>query len=159
MGQFLRVLSGLKPGARFAEIGTGLGVGSAWILSGMDSESTLITVDKNEGHVSAVREMFSDLKNFEVVHGDWKQIIERGPFDFVFVDAKPAKTSEFELLISCVNHQGVIVLDDFTPTEFWPEQWQGKPDLVREKWFHDARLLCTEVRTSARNSVLIARRI
>lgn len=159
VGQFLRILSGLKSNARLAEIGTGFAVGCAWIASGMDSESTLYSIELDAGRVDLVREIFAGCGNVQFLCGDWKQILTHAPFDLVFVDAKPAKYEEADVLIKAMGPNGVIVLDDFTPVEHWPEEWREKPDVVRDKWLNDERLLCMEIRTSERNSVLIARRV
>ena len=45
VGAMLRTLAGSKPKGRFLELGTGTGIGTAWLLSGMDRDSTLISVD------------------------------------------------------------------------------------------------------------------
>src|SRR5689334_11755868 len=52
-GNLLRTLAASKPSGAFLEIGTGTGVGTAWILDGMDAQSTLVTVERDE-EVSAV---------------------------------------------------------------------------------------------------------
>jgi predicted O-methyltransferase YrrM len=44
-GSLLRALAASKPGGRFLELGTGTGVGTAWLLAGMDRHSRLVSVD------------------------------------------------------------------------------------------------------------------
>ena len=44
-GALLAVLAASKPGGRFLELGTGTGLGTAWLLFGMDADSRLDTVD------------------------------------------------------------------------------------------------------------------
>jgi predicted O-methyltransferase YrrM len=44
-GALLGVLAATKPGGRRLEIGTGTGVGTCWLLDGMDAEARLTTVD------------------------------------------------------------------------------------------------------------------
>jgi len=39
IGALLRVLAATKPGGRMLEIGTGTGVGTCWLLDGMDAEA------------------------------------------------------------------------------------------------------------------------
>ncbi|WP_127591423.1 O-methyltransferase [Paenibacillus lautus] len=158
VGKFLQISSGLKRKARIAEIGMGYGVGSAWILSGMSPDSNLITIDHKQEQIEQVRKIFINHK-IEILQGGWKSILTYGPFDFVFIDIKEAKFNEADLVIDAVNLDGIIILDDFTPMEHWPDAWEGKPDLVREKWLNDARLLCMEVRTSERSSILFARKV
>ena len=45
IGRLLAVLVAARPRGRFAEIGTGVGVGSAWIVEAMDTEATFVTVE------------------------------------------------------------------------------------------------------------------
>lgn len=158
VGKFLQISSGLKRKARIAEIGTGYGVGSAWILSGMSPDSKLITIDHDQEQIEQVRKIFINHK-IEILQGDWKSILPYGPFDFVFIDIKEAKFNEADLVIDTVNLDGIIILDDFTPMEHWPDAWKGKPDIVREKWLNDARLLCMELRTSEKSSILFVRKV
>src|SRR5476651_663539 len=47
-GSLLRTLAASKAGGAFLEIGTGTGIGSCWILDGMDAASTLITIERNQ---------------------------------------------------------------------------------------------------------------
>ncbi len=46
-GSLLRTLSTSKPNGEFLELGTGIGLSAAWILSGMDRNSTLTSVDND----------------------------------------------------------------------------------------------------------------
>ena len=46
-GSLLRALAASKPAGRFLELGTGTGVGMAWLLAGMDADSRLDTVDND----------------------------------------------------------------------------------------------------------------
>jgi predicted O-methyltransferase YrrM len=47
VGAMLRVLVASKPNGRFLELGTGTGIATAWLLSGMDAGSTLVSVDND----------------------------------------------------------------------------------------------------------------
>jgi len=53
---------------------------------------------------------------------------------------------------------GMVVMDDFTPEEDWPEVWRGKPDPVRTFWLNDARLNAVEVFTTPRTMAILATR-
>src|SRR5438105_2347201 len=46
-GSLLRTLAAAKPGGTLLELGTGCGMGTAWILDGMHPSSQLITVERN----------------------------------------------------------------------------------------------------------------
>jgi predicted O-methyltransferase YrrM len=47
-GALLKALAASKPHGKFLEIGTGTGLSAAWILQGMDNQSTLISVDNDD---------------------------------------------------------------------------------------------------------------
>src|SRR5260370_38434464 len=49
VGAMLRLLAASKPNGRFLELGTGTGIATAWLLSGMDAGSTLISVNNESG--------------------------------------------------------------------------------------------------------------
>ena len=44
----LRTLAASKPSGKFLELGTGTGLSTSWILDGMDTGSSLISLDNNE---------------------------------------------------------------------------------------------------------------
>jgi len=48
IGSLLRTLAASKPGGRLLELGTGTGVGTAWLLDGMDAAARLETVDNDD---------------------------------------------------------------------------------------------------------------
>ena len=54
-GALLRVLAASKPSGRFLELGTGTGVGTAWLLAGMDATSRLESVDSDENVLAVAR--------------------------------------------------------------------------------------------------------
>ena len=54
-GSLLRTLAASKPSGSFLELGTGTGLSAAWLLDGMDAQSSLTTVDKNENHTAIAR--------------------------------------------------------------------------------------------------------
>src|SRR5260370_21761265 len=47
VGGLLRVMASLKPGCRPLEVGTGTGVGTCWLLDGMDTTPRLLTCGSN----------------------------------------------------------------------------------------------------------------
>ena len=47
VGSLLRTLAATKPGGNILELGTGTGLGTAWILDGMDETARLVSVDSD----------------------------------------------------------------------------------------------------------------
>ena len=54
-GALLAALAASKPGGRLLELGTGTGLGTAWLLSGMDTDARLDTVDTDREVVAVAR--------------------------------------------------------------------------------------------------------
>src|SRR5467141_2218080 len=54
-GSLLRTLAASKPSGRFLELGTGTGVGTAWLLAGMDERSRLDSVENDAKVVEVAR--------------------------------------------------------------------------------------------------------
>lgn len=156
-GRILRLLAASKPAGRMLEIGTGTGVGTAWLEAGMASTAQLWTVEIDEERARAARELFHDARGVQVVHADWRAMLALGPFDLVFVDGGKAKQQEPAAIVEALRPGGMAVIDDMTPPEHWPPQWTGRPDPVRDYWLkRDARLVAVEVLETADRAVLLA---
>jgi predicted O-methyltransferase YrrM len=123
-GALLRALAALKPGGRLLELGTGTGVATAWILAGMDADSTLASVDSDSNHQHAARECLGNDSRLTFVLEDALGFLERQPaasFDFVFADAIPGKYEGLEECLKVVKPGGVYVVDDMAPLPKWPK--------------------------------------
>src|SRR5687767_6631337 len=89
VGSLLAALASSKPAGRFLELGTGTGHGTAWILAGMDSRSTLDTVDIDESVVAvARRHLGADSRvTFHVRDGaEFLRGAGHGQFDLIYAD-------------------------------------------------------------------------
>ena len=76
-GRLLQVLAAQRGRERVAEIGTGCGVGAAWILSALDPAVTFFTVEVDEERAAAAAELFADDPDATVLHGDWQRAARR----------------------------------------------------------------------------------
>jgi len=135
-GVLLRALATSKRTARILELGTGTGVGTAWLLDGMDAESRLITVDVNPEYQQVARETFSNDKRLEIVTEDAASFLQRQPansFDLVFADAMPGKFEYLDEALALVSRGGFYVVDDLLPQENWPEGHASKVERLIEK--------------------------
>jgi predicted O-methyltransferase YrrM len=159
VGQLLGVLAAGVRGGTIGEVGTGCGVGAAWLAGGLATDSRFVTVEANGERAASAAALFRDHSNVQVLHGDWHDILAHGPFDLLFVDASPAKYDEPAAVVESLRPGGLVVLDDLTPEEYWPPEWQGRPDVVRAFWLNDARLRATEVLTTPRTAAILATRI
>jgi predicted O-methyltransferase YrrM len=157
VGELLHVLAGHIQGGRIAEIGTGCGVGTAWLASATTRD--IYTIDHDRDRAIGIKDLFVGQLNVHPIVGDWEQILHEGPFQLVFVDAKPAKLDGIDQIVNATEIGGLIVLDDLTPIEFWPDEWKGQPDPIRGTWLHHSQLASVELRTSQRAAALLARRV
>ena len=158
VGRLLRVLA-LGRGGTLGEIGAGCGVGSAWIASGLSPSASFVTVELDSARAERVSELLGNLPNVKVLQGDWRDILRYAPFSLLFVDAKPAKLEYAGDIVRAMSPGGLVVLDDFTPEEQWPPEWQGKPDPVRDFWLNDPRLAAIEIGVTASSSLILAVRL
>ncbi len=154
VGRLLALLASHIHDGKILEIGAGMGVGTAWLASAARVE--VYTVDDNPERASHVASLFRDHPQVHVVTGDWTDALIHGPFRLIFADAKPAKTSGAEAVIAAAAPGGLIVLDDLSPEEYWPEAWKGKPDPIREFWLNHPLLFSTEILTSREHSTILA---
>jgi predicted O-methyltransferase YrrM len=123
-GALLRVLAASKPGGRLLELGTGTGVGTAWMLAGMDAASTLVSVDTNLSFQAVARRVFGGDARLTLVLEDAVDFLSRQPrasFDLVFADALRGKFEGLDETLAVVKPGGFFVIDDLLPQPSWPE--------------------------------------
>lgn len=146
-GRLLQVLAGQRGRTRVAEIGTGCGVGSAWILSALDPAVAFVTVELDRQRALEAAELLSGDENAKVVEGDWRKVLPaEAPFDLLFADGGRAK--HHEQVLDLLAPGGSLFLDDLTPGH------EGR-DPVRELWLDHPRLLAVEVQISPREAIIV----
>lgn len=157
-GRLLRLLASQFPAGIIAEIGTGCGVGAAWMASALSPSARLVTVERDEMRANATQALFHATPNVTVLLGDWSQLNTLAPFAMLFADGSDAKHNGAPDIVGMMRPGGLIVLDDLTPVEQWPPEWEGWQDPVRDFWLNDERVVATEIRVSPSSSVLLATR-
>jgi predicted O-methyltransferase YrrM len=154
-GRLLATLAATKSGT-LAEFGTGCGVGTAWLRSGVREDARILTAELDPKLAEAAAEIFADDDQVQVLAADWSTLRDRAPFALLFLDAREPKTGGAEAIIDLVEPGGVVVLDDFTPCSSWPPVFAGRVDVLREQWLTDERFTTVEVMVASDASVLIA---
>ena len=124
-GALLRTLAASKPGGRLLELGTGAGLGTAWLLDGMDAAATLITVDSNATlSAAAQRHLAHDPRvRFHVDDGGalLNDLARRGErYDLIFADTWPGKFTHLDLALSLLAPGAFYIVDDLLPQATWP---------------------------------------
>jgi predicted O-methyltransferase YrrM len=140
-GALLRVLAASKPAGHLLELGTGVGVGAAWLLSGMDAASTLVSVDTNFSFQSAAQRVLGGDTRLSLVLEDAVDFLVRqlpASFDLVFADALRGKFEGLDEALAVVKPGGFYVIDDLLPQPNWPEGHGEKvPPLIERLAAHE----------------------
>ena len=135
-GMLLRTLAASKPGGRLLEIGTGIGVGTCWLLDGMDSRSTLTTVDQDAVNSAIAQKYLGADRRVSFITGDAEAFLKQtqpAQFDLIFADTFPGKYTLLDEALGLLKAGGLYVIDDLLPQTTWPEDHQPNVDrLVRE---------------------------
>jgi predicted O-methyltransferase YrrM len=132
-GALLAALTASKPGGRLLEIGTGTGLGSAWLLSGMDAAARLDTVDSDAKVVAvARRHLGGDGRvTFHVADGaELLASLPRGAFDLIYADSWPGKFTHLEEALALLRVGGIYFIDDLLPQPNWPDGHAPKVPLL-----------------------------
>jgi predicted O-methyltransferase YrrM len=156
-GRLLAALAASRTGT-LAELGTGCGVGSAWLSSGVTKDAHIVSAELDPKLAEAVQDLFVDTPSIEVTSGDWSALEQHAPFSLLFVDVRDVKQSA-DLVADLMEPGGIAVLDDFTPSQSWPPIYAGRVDVVREQWLTDERFVAVEVMVAPDASVILATRV
>ena len=132
-GALLAALAAAKPGGRLLEIGTGTGIGTAWLLSGMDASARLDSVDADRAVVDvAQRHLGYDARVAFRLEDGAAFLARADPdtYDLVYADAWPGKFTHLEAALACLRHGGIYLIDDLLPQPNWPEGHGAKVDAL-----------------------------
>ena len=136
VGTLLRALAASKPAGHFLELGTGTGLATAWLLSGMDSASTLTSVDTDAAVQAVARQALGtdDRLTLLLLDGlEYLKAQKRRSFDLVFADAMPGKYEALDDALAVVQVGGFYVVDDMLLQSNWPEGHATKIPLLMEQ--------------------------
>ena len=148
LGSLLSTLAATKPGGRFLELGTGSGLSTAWILRGMDSGSSLISIDNDEKLVSIAIQYNGNDKRVKFVVGKGEDLILGTPeksIDFIFADTWPGKYNHLEETLLLLKQGGLYIVDDMSPQDNWPEGHDKKVNSLIEYLENRDDLLITKM--------------
>ena len=154
-GRLLAALAATRTGT-LAEFGTGCGVGTAWLRSGVPAGSQILSAELDHGLATAAQDIFTDDPQVEVLAADWSTLRNKGPYSLLFLDPSVPEDAGVEAVADLVESGGIVVLDDFAPCELWPPITGGRVDILRETWLTDERFTAVEVMVAPDASAIIA---
>lgn len=160
-GQLLSVLARGWRGGRIGETGTGCGVGLAWMVEAADPNTSLVSIELDPRRASAAAGLFAGHPQVRVEQGDWRELVEHGPFHLLVLDGggkgkDPSVDTPLDPAAGWLAMGGTVVLDDFTPA--------GSPDApehdaVRRHWLDHPLLCATEIRLSPTLATIVGVRV
>ena len=120
-GSLLKTLVAAKPAGRFLELGTGTGLATAWIVAGLDKNSSLITIENNALLIEIAKNISDSRVEFVLADGyEWLKSYRANPFDLIFADAMPGKFDLLNETMDMLKSGGFYVIDDMLPQPNWP---------------------------------------
>jgi predicted O-methyltransferase YrrM len=132
-GEMLCALAASKPDGRILELGTGTGLGSAWLLHGMNARATLDTVDNDSACVAVARRHLGHDPRVRFHIQDGAQFLRAyagADFDLVFADTWPGKFTDLDAALALLHPGGLYVIDDLIPQPSWPTDHAPKVPLL-----------------------------
>ena len=122
-GSLLRTLAAAKPAGRMLELGTGCGLGTSWLLDGMDAASTLVSIDTDGRVQSIASEELGGDPRLTLRLQDGGEFLEtcRDQFDLIYADAWPGKYTHLEHALRLLKPGGIWLGDDMLPQPNWPD--------------------------------------
>ncbi|CAD5271228.1 MULTISPECIES: O-methyltransferase [unclassified Imperialibacter] len=146
-GSLLRTLAASKPQGSFLELGTGTGLSTSWILSGMDQKSSLISVDNNETFLGIAADFLDHDPRLQLVCADgeeWLLASSSLRFDYIFADTWHGKYLMLEDVLAMLKPGGLYIIDDMLPQPNWPEGHHEKALRLVEELEKNESLLLTK---------------
>ncbi len=157
VGRLLKLAAAAKPHGVIAESGTGSGVGTAWLHSGLGASARLVTAERDEELARRAAGVFADDDRVSVLAGDWRLLEQHAPFDVFFCDGG-GKREDPEGVVELLAPGGLLILDDFTPSPHWPPRFEGEVDELRLFYLTHPALDAAEVLTTLTSSAVVAAR-
>jgi predicted O-methyltransferase YrrM len=153
-GRLLHLLATQRGRERVGEVGTGAGVGTAWLASALAPGASLWTAEADAALARAAGGLFADDSDVHVLAGPWRELLPaQAPFDLLFYDGgrKQVPEEEGEAVVELLAPGGTVVLDDFR---------ERRPhDPVKAFWLGHPRLAGAELGLSDHESAIVCVRV
>jgi predicted O-methyltransferase YrrM len=139
-GRLLHLLAAQRGRERVAEIGTGVGVGAAWLAAGLAPGVPLFTAEPDGERARAAAALLADDPDVHVLRGPWRDVLpEHGPFDLVVHHGGGVRppAEECEDVLGLLSPGATVVLDEIRE--------QRDDDAAAPFWLGHPRLAGLEV--------------
>lgn len=148
VGALLRTLAAaVRPGGRILEMGTGAGVGLAWLAAGIEGRDdvSLTSVEVDAGR-AALAQGVGWPAGVTIEVGDSVEVMRAGRYwNLIFADSPAGKWYALDDTIESLADGGLVVFDDMVPPDYLPESDRGRFREIRESILGDPRLVSVEL--------------
>jgi predicted O-methyltransferase YrrM len=161
VGRLLAALAaGVPPRGRILETGTGVGVGTAWLVHGLadraDVEVISVEIDPATAAL-AQRGTWPHCVSLRV--GNILDVLAGlGSFDLIFADSQGGKWEGLDRTIAALRPGGILLVDDMTPPTWMNEEHRRNTAQVRDTLVTHPDLVAAEL-AEASGMILATRRI
>ena len=148
VGRLLAVLAAhLPPGARVLELGTGTGVGTAWIVSGLQPRTDVTVTSVEKDPATAALAAAGDWPSFAELRCDdaLAVLAQAGTFDLIFADAAGGKAEGLHRTVAALRPRGLLIVDDMTPEPDWTDSLRAIQERVRHELLSAPELTSAEL--------------
>lgn len=147
-GSLLAVLAAAVPAnGRVLELGTGTGVGTAWITHGLGGRGDVevVTVEIDEA-TAATAAQYPWPSWVRLVTGDAVEVTRAaGSFDLIFADAPGGKWQGLDTTVAALRPGAHLLVDDMTPAEFADDRHARITSEVRARLLGHPDLTSVEI--------------
>jgi predicted O-methyltransferase YrrM len=160
VGRLLAALAAaVPPRGRILEMGTGVGVGTAWIVSGLSGRDDVEVVSVEIDAETSQRAQQGAWPRFVSLRvGNILDLLAPlGSFDLIFADAQGGKWEGFDRTIAAVRPGGILLVDDMTPPTWLNDKHRMHTAKVRTTLLTHPSLAAAEL-AEASGMILATRR-
>lgn len=152
--------AGVPEGGRILEIGTGVGVGLAWLVHGdgerEDVEVVTLELDDEVQH-TARSVSWPTWVHFK--SGDGAEVVSSlGQFDLIFPDVPGGKLFKLGRTLAALRPGGVLIVDDMELARHQDEQLRAALTVVSQRLAKNPELVCAEPDFASGMVVAVKRR-
>jgi len=148
VGQLLAVLAAsTPPNARILELGTGCGVGLAWITHGLGARVDVDVVSvEHDPDVAALTRSAEWPAFVNIFVGDAVGLLRGlGSFDLIFADSEGGKWDRLDVTIAALRPGGHLIVDDMLPPEWLSDNHRIKTTETRVRLTTDPSLIAVDL--------------
>ena len=134
VGRLLSTLAAaVQPNGSILEIGTGVGVGTAWIVAGLEGRDdvALLTVESDE-RLSEVTKKWSWPSFVRLLRADATEVTLPTKYDLIFADAAPIKYGHISSSVAALRPGGILVVDDLHAGPRTTDSERSEKDALRQ---------------------------